>query len=117
MLKPDCGAYSVPWRAEDYERFVAAELDEPAVRIRDSALDDVGEGSSKPSRRLIAVLLGVPRVTANVGDQKRPDTRFRRTRKGIFEIQGRNARIDGLTGHHILRLTFSAVNRTENAVL
>ena len=29
MLKPDCGAYSVPWRAEDDERFVAAELDEP----------------------------------------------------------------------------------------
>jgi hypothetical protein len=95
MLKPDCGAYSVPWRAEDDERFVAAELDEPAVRIRDSALDDVGEGGVKTRRRLIAVLLRLPRVATNVGDQKRPDPRFRRTREGIFDVQGRSARRKG----------------------
>ena len=91
MLKSNGGAYPVSGGAEDDERLVPTDLDESAARALDDVLDDLGEGGSKASGRLVAVLLGVPRVAADVGDQEGPDPGFRRRWEWIFESQGRSA--------------------------
>jgi hypothetical protein len=67
MLKRNGGAYPVSGRTEDDECLVPADLDESAASAVDDVLDDLGEGGSKASGRLVAVLLGVPRVAPDVG--------------------------------------------------
>ena len=70
MLKRNSSAYPVSGGAENDERLVPTDLDESAARALDDVLDDLGEGGSKASGRLVAVLLGVARVAPDVGDQE-----------------------------------------------
>jgi hypothetical protein len=105
MLKRDGGAYSVSGGAENEERLVPTDLDESAARAVDDVLDDLGEGGSKASGRLVSVFLGVAGVTTDVGNQEGSDSGFCRMCVGLFGVHGRSAR-----GRHIFRRDVRAVN-------
>jgi hypothetical protein len=68
LLEVDRGADRLTRGAEDHERLVAADLDELAVVRLDIVVHDRLEAGGQVRGRLVAALLGVPRVAADVRD-------------------------------------------------
>ena len=61
----------LPSRREDDERFVSSQLDELTVMGLDAVRDELGELGGELGCRFVAVLLRVPGIPPDVGDQKR----------------------------------------------
>jgi hypothetical protein len=72
-LELDRRADRLPGRVEDGEGFVAPELDDGSASSLDTLTGDRGELPRELRSGLVAVLLGEDGVTADVGDQERPD--------------------------------------------
>ena len=62
-------------RVEDHERLVPAQLDDAPLVSRDRLADELREGRRELCGRLVAVLLRVARVAADVGDQEGAELR------------------------------------------
>lgn len=77
-LELDRGAQRIAGGGKHAERLVSAELDELAAVSGDPASGELGEATREPGRLLIAVLVRVARVAADVGDQERTQRRARR---------------------------------------
>ena len=69
-LEVDCRADRLPSRREDRQSFVSPQVDKPSIVSLDAVGDELGETGREVGCRFVAVLLRVPRVTTDVGDEE-----------------------------------------------
>jgi hypothetical protein len=69
-LEVDCCPKSLPRRSENGERLVSAHFDDRPSAHRHAVSSNLLESRRKPGGGLVTVILGKPRVPADVGDQE-----------------------------------------------